>query len=167
MPQLLLGSLELHPHAVPPGFPLEQKRAPAAAAEDKGKTQKIEGFRLAEPAPFAFRRSEAAKGDQAGLVRMQVQRKLLEPPSHRIEETASVVFMLKAQHQIIGIAQDDHVAGSLAPSPACGPEVENVVEVDVGKQRRCHRALPRSSITNRHGPVFQNARLKPFQDLAG
>jgi hypothetical protein len=75
----------------------------------------------------------AAELDQAGLVRVKLQGELLEPRSHRIEETASVAFMLKAQHQIIGIAHNDHVAGSLAPSPAFGPEVENVMEVDVGK----------------------------------
>ena len=35
-PQLLLDFLELGPHAVPPGFPLEQKVAPTAAAADEG-----------------------------------------------------------------------------------------------------------------------------------
>jgi hypothetical protein len=34
-----------------------------------------------------------------------------------------------------GIAHEDHVARGLALSPAHGPEVERVVQVDVGKQR--------------------------------
>ena len=55
---------------------------------------------------------------------MERQGELLEPRSHRIEKTASIVLMLEAQHHIVGIAHDDHVAGSLAPSPAFGPEVE-------------------------------------------
>ncbi len=67
---------------------------------------------------------------------------------------------------IIGIAHDDHVAGGLMPSPAFGPKVQDVVQVDVGKQRRDHRALPRSPVTDRHGPVFENARPKPFPDQA-
>ena len=29
---------------------------------------------------------------------MELQRKILEPRSHCIEKTASIVFMLKAQH---------------------------------------------------------------------
>jgi hypothetical protein len=41
--------------------------------------------------------------------------------------------MLEAQRQIIGVAHDDHVAGGLAPSPALGSQVEDVVQVDVGK----------------------------------
>ena len=163
-PQLLLDFLELGPHAVPPGFPLEQKFAPAAAAADMGEPQEIEGLRFAEPAPLAPCRSKAAELDQAGFVRMELQSELLEPRSHRIEKTASVVFILKAQHQIVGVAHDDHVAGSLAPSPAFGPEVEDVVQVDVGKQRRYYRTLPGSPVTDRDDPVFQNPRLKPFLD---
>src|ERR1700741_834506 len=70
-PQLLLDFLELGLHTVPPGFPLEQKVAPAAAAADEGEAQEIEGFRFANPAPLAVRRSIAAELDQAGFVRME------------------------------------------------------------------------------------------------
>src|SRR5271157_2857475 len=66
-PQLLLDFLELGPHTVPPGFPLEQKIAPAATAADEGEPQKIEGFRFAEPALLAARRCKAAELDQACL----------------------------------------------------------------------------------------------------
>jgi hypothetical protein len=47
-----------------------------------------------------------------------------------------------------------------------GPEVEDVMQVDVGKQRRRHRSLPGSPVTDRHRPVFRDARLKPFLDQA-
>src|ERR1700730_1682515 len=74
----------------------------------------------------------ATKLDQAGLVRVERQRQLLKPHTHCIEEATGVVLMLEAGHQIIGIAHDNHVAGSLVPSPALGPQVEDVVQVDVG-----------------------------------
>jgi hypothetical protein len=51
------------------------------------------------------------------------------------------------------------VARCLAPSPALGKEVEDVEQVDVGKQ-------PRSYLAHRHGPVFQDTRLEPFLDQA-
>ena len=47
--QLLLDLLELGLHTVPPGFPLEQKRATAATAANEGEPQEIEGFRFTEP----------------------------------------------------------------------------------------------------------------------
>jgi hypothetical protein len=40
------------------------------------------------------------------------------------------------------------------------------VQVDVGKQRRDYRTLPRSPVADRHDPVFENARLQPFLDQA-
>jgi hypothetical protein len=68
--QFLLDFLELRPHAVGSGLPVEQKVALARFAADEGEPQEVEGLRLAEPAPFASDRSVAAKLDQAGLVRV-------------------------------------------------------------------------------------------------
>jgi hypothetical protein len=41
----------------------------------------------------------------------------------------------KPDDEVVGVANDDHVARGLAPSPAFGPEVEGVEHVDVGQQR--------------------------------
>jgi hypothetical protein len=43
--------------------------------------------------------------------------------------------MLEAHDEVVGVPDHDHVTRGLAPSPALGPEVEDVVEVDVRKQR--------------------------------
>jgi hypothetical protein len=44
--------------------------------------------------------------------------------------------MLEAGYQIIGVAQhDNHVASGLLPSPAFGPQIEYVVQVDVAEER--------------------------------
>jgi hypothetical protein len=43
--------------------------------------------------------------------------------------------MLEAHDQVVGIPDYDHVARGLASSPTVGPEVEDVVEVNVGEQR--------------------------------
>jgi hypothetical protein len=43
--------------------------------------------------------------------------------------------MLEAGYQIIGIAHDDHVASGLSPSPALGPQIEYIVQVDVAEER--------------------------------
>ena len=40
------------------------------------------------------------------------------------------------------------------------------MQVDVGKERRDYRALPRPPVTDVHDPVFQDARLEPFVDQA-
>jgi hypothetical protein len=43
--------------------------------------------------------------------------------------------MLESYDDIIGIADDDYVAGSAMLSPVLNPQIENVVQVDVGQQR--------------------------------
>jgi hypothetical protein len=44
-------------------------------------------------------------------------------------------FDMRAVYEVVGVAHDDHIAPGGTFSPACGPEVERVVQVDVGKQR--------------------------------
>jgi hypothetical protein len=42
---------------------------------------------------------------------------------------------LETHDYIVGIPHHDHIAGGFAPSPALSPEVEDVVKIDVRKQR--------------------------------
>jgi hypothetical protein len=43
--------------------------------------------------------------------------------------------VLEADDDVIGLAHDDHIARGFALSPALGPEIEGVVQVDVGQER--------------------------------
>ena len=52
-----------------------------------------------------------------------------------VPEAPGVCLVLEADNNVIGITHEDHVARGLVPSPALGPEVEHVVQVDVGEQR--------------------------------
>src|SRR6476659_551538 len=74
-PQRRLDRPQRRPHAVAAALPPELEGAPAGPPTDVGEAQEAEGFRLAKPAPRAVRRREAAELEQAGLVRMQRQRK--------------------------------------------------------------------------------------------
>src|SRR5215469_9749760 len=88
------------------------------------------------------------------------------PLAHCIEETTCVVLMFEAGHQIIGVAHDDHVAPGLLPSPAFGPQIEYVVQVDVAEKRGDHRALAGSTVSYGYDSAFEDARLEPFTDQA-
>ena len=69
---------------------------------------------------------------------MELQGELLQSRLHRVLETAGVVFVLETDDQIVGIAHHDHLTPGFPPSPAIGPEVEDVMQVDVAKERRDH-----------------------------
>src|SRR5262249_2231392 len=103
----------------PPKLELALARPPA----DENEAQDLEGFRLAEPALRSSSRRKAAKLDQAGLFRMQRQRELLQPFTHRVPEAPGVTFMLETDDEIVSISHDDHVTRGLVPSPAFSPEV--------------------------------------------
>ena len=165
-PQFLFDGLQLNPHAIPPGLPFDLEFSPASFVADEDEAQEGEGLRFAKPAPLAVFRRKSSELDEPGLLRMKRQRKLLQPLTHRIEEAPGVNLVLKTDNKVVGIAHDDHVARGFAPSPAFGPKVEDVMQVDVAEQRRDHRALPRPPLTDRRDPVFQDARLQPFLDQA-
>lgn len=69
---------------------------------------------------------------------------------------------------------DDHVARDLVPSPTPCPEIEHLVQVAVGEQRRDHRTLPGSRLADYtrprpRGPAFSYFRMRrgdaPVADL--
>src|SRR5258708_882088 len=133
-PQCLLDLLQLCPHAVRPGLPSDLEFARAGLAAYEGEAQEVEGSRPAEPAQLAALCRVASELDQPGLLGMQRQPKLSQPLAHLVQEAPGVVFVLEADDEVVGIPHDDHVAREPVPS-VYGPEVETVVQVDVGKQR--------------------------------
>jgi len=83
--------------------------------------------RFSDPALFAVGCRMATELDQPGFLRMERQRKLLEPLAHRVEEATGVVPVLESGQHIIGISDDHPVAVGLVPSPALSLEIQYVV----------------------------------------
>src|SRR3982074_1267564 len=133
--QFLLDLPERCPHAIAPCCPFDKELSTAVAFTDEGKAEKVEGLRFSEPAMSASFRRKAAEIHQAGLVRIERQRELLEPLAHIVPEAPGVSLVLETDDNVIGITHENHVARGLVPSPALGPEVEHVMQVDVGEQR--------------------------------
>ena len=80
--------------------------------------------------------------------------------------------VLEARDGIVRIANEDNVAGRVTSCPArirmtpplMGPQVVDVVEVDVRKQRRYHRSLRSSLLAFDPHSIFEHAHLQPFLD---
>src|SRR3954454_17220685 len=71
--------------------------------------------------PDTYPCQHSSGGSRAGLVRMQRQRELPQPLAHRVPEAPGVSLALEADHDVVRVADDDHVARGLASSPARGP----------------------------------------------
>jgi hypothetical protein len=93
--------------------------------------------RLAAPPTlsFASSRAIAAKLDEAGFVRVQMKAKLLHAFAQGCQAGLGIRFVLKANDEVIRIADDVTFALSVAPSPLVYPEVEHVVQEHISEQR--------------------------------
>src|SRR2546421_7809192 len=72
--------------------------------------------------------------------------------------------MLESGNEVIGKPDDDHVALGLSLSPLLDPQVQHVVKIDIGQQRRDTPALNRTDLTGYPFAVLQHARIEPFLD---
>jgi len=104
-------------------------------------SKKVECLRFSKTARFSISNRETAELDQTRLVRMQRQRELFHPCTKIRQKALCIVLVLKPDDTIVGVAHDDEIPTGVAMSPLLSPEIEGVVQVTVGKQRRNHRPL--------------------------
>ena len=132
--ELRLDLLHLGPQPIAPALALDEEPAVAIAGTDVREAKEVEALRLAVPALLTVRRREAAELEQAGLLRMQRQPELSQPISHRCQQPLGVVPVLHADYDIVGVADNDDGPAGLAPSPALGPQVEDIMQVTSVRQ---------------------------------
>jgi len=106
--------------------------------------QKLERLRLAVAAPGPILGGEPSELDQPRLLARQLQAEHREPVAKVGKEPLGVITMLKARHVVIGEPREDHVPTRVPPPPLVGPQVKDVVEVDVREQRRNRSSLRRA-----------------------
>jgi len=114
--QFLPDLFELCSHTVTPGLPFKLEDSPARFAADERKAQKGEGLRLAEATLLAVVHRIATELNQAGLLRVKRQRKLLKPLPHHCKKPMCIGLALETDHQIIRVARYDHGARGFAPT---------------------------------------------------
>src|SRR5512136_1149828 len=74
--------------------------------------------------------------------------------------------MLEADDEVIGEADHDDVAAGLPFPPSLDPEVEYVVEVEIGQQRTDRSALDGPHFAYDSLSILQHAGSQPFLDEA-
>ena len=99
------------------------------------KPRKLERLRPTEPAPYSVHGGVPPELDQARLLGVQLQGELRESFAQIAQEPLRVIPMLKAHHEVVGETHDDHIAVRVPASPLVGPQIEDVMQVDVRKQR--------------------------------
>ena len=105
----------------------------ALLSTNVSEAQKVERLTATPTLPFASGCATAAELDQAGLVGVQVQAKLVHPGSQGIQADFGVLFMLKANDKIVRVADNYALPFGMSLTPLVNPQVENIVKENVGK----------------------------------
>ena len=66
---------------------------------------------------------------------MKMQAELLKTLTEGLQTGSCVCFMLEANHKVIRIANHNAVARRMALAPLVDPQIENVVQEHIRKQR--------------------------------
>ena len=133
--QLSLDLLQLGPHALSDGFAFDRKRPLPSLPALMGEAKEVERFWLAQSTPGSAFGREASEFDQARFVWMQFQAELGEALLKILETAFGIGTVLEPHDEIIRVPNDDDVALSVVFPPVLSPEVEDIVQEYVRKQR--------------------------------
>src|SRR5712692_3951906 len=133
---------------------------------DVSETEKVEGFRTSLPTQSPSLGGIAPEFNQARFLWVEFQTELRHALLQFQQQPRSVFSMLKPQHGVVSIADDNHVARCFRPPPLVYPEVEDVMQVEIGQGRRNHRTLGRPFLRLEPPSLLHDPRLQPFLDEA-
>src|SRR6266511_211491 len=162
--ELVFDLSELGPHPLGDRDPPHPEPPVPPLPADMRETEELKRLRLAQaPRPSTFG-GVPAELDEPGLVGMQLQPELREAFAKVGEEPLCVGLPLKARGEVVRKAHDDHIPVRVAAPPPVGPQVEDVVQVDVRQQRRCRCPLRRALHRLRPVPVLDDPCGQPLAD---
>src|SRR5205814_4080480 len=94
--------------------------------------EKSEGFQSPLAALLTSQGREPAELDQPRLVLVERQAKLGQSVLEINQHPPRIRRFLKAHHEVVSVAHDRDPTGRVPPPPLVNPEIENVVQEDVG-----------------------------------
>jgi hypothetical protein len=62
-----------------------------------------------------------------------LQPELSEPSPQLLQEPLSFVSMLEPQYRVVRVSDNDHIAARFLPPPLVYPEVEYIMQVEIGQ----------------------------------
>ena len=96
--------------------------------------EEVERLRLALASPLPLLDCVTPEFNQARFVRVKFQPKLSQAVLPVVEEPLRIWLPLESQDDIIGVPDDNHVAGCRLTPPPPDPEVEDVMQVDIREE---------------------------------
>src|SRR5262245_19896818 len=115
-------------------------------------------------ASASFNGRETAALDQSRFVGVKGKSDVRQAVRQCLQKLRGVLVILEPKNEIVRIPHDNYVAGGVLLSPQVRPQVENIVEIHVRKERRNDRSLWRAHGCCRPLTILRYPRLQPFTD---
>lgn len=80
------------------------------------------------------------------------------------QKSLRFVFVLKSEHAVIGVSNENDITTGLMCAPVVRPGVKDVVQVDVGQQRGYDCPLRGAPFAGDPLAVFDDSGLEPLRD---
>ena len=146
---------------------LPQHREPSIALlfhADVRKSEKVERLRLPFSTPLPLVDRIRTELEKSRFLRVQFQMELLHSLREFRSELIGIRLAVKSNHDVVCITHHDNVAVRPLLTPRLDPQVEHVMKIYVGQQRRSTAALGRPFFRACSSPILQHARVEPFLD---
>jgi hypothetical protein len=139
-------------------FPLDLERAVTGFATQEGHAQERQCLGLLSPA-IGFGPGLAPDFKLSRFLLRQFQVELLPALAEPGQPVVGSRLVLDTRPTVIGKTAPRRFASAAPTYTALAPEIEDVVEVDMGKEGRAHRALRRTDLSHLHAPLFHEPSL--------
>src|SRR5262249_28058907 len=129
---------------------------------DVGKAQEVKRLRLTLTPRLTVTGGEPPELDQPGLVRVQLQPELREPLAKLDPKPPRILLILETNDKVVSEPHNDHVTVRPPLPPPLGPQVEDVVQIQVSQQRGYRCPLRTAFLTCRPRLVLDDSRSQPL-----
>src|SRR6266403_1181825 len=148
-------------------YRLPQYRKPSIAPllyANMRKSEEVERLRLPFSTPLPLVDRMRTELQPSRFLGMQLQVELLHAFREFRPELLGIRLAVKSNHDIVRKTHPDDLAVRPLLTPCLDPQVEYVMKVDVGQQRRGTAALGRPFLHPYPFPILQHAGVEPFLD---
>ena len=159
-PEPICKPRERLPQFLACSFPLDLEGAMTGFAPKEGHPQERQLLGFLSPA-VGIRPCRAPTFEVARFLRRQLQMALLPALAETCEKIVGIRLRLEPRPTVIGKPVPIRFTPAVPPHPALAPDISDIVEGDIGKERRAHRAWRRTDLRGLHEPVFHDPCLSP------
>src|SRR5882672_6962841 len=128
------------------------------------KAEKVERLRLPFSTPLPLVDRMRTELQQPRFLGMQLQVELVHAFRKFRPKLIGIRLAVKSNHDVVRKAHHDDIAVGPLLTPRLDPQIEHVMEINVGQKRRGTAALGRPFLHPYPFPILQHAGVEPFLD---